>query len=273
MRPEVGFVPHPLTGFPYRDLLVLEQLPLGADDVVCEIGTGSGATAARLARLCRTVVGLDVSAAAIARLAPLAERSANLRFVQADITLPTGIGPLEQRFSRVISCDTVEHVAAPGAFFVGLHRLLAPGGRFLVTFPNEPRDSMHGVTRFDRLADLSAALDQAGLRQHRIATVRLTSLARDVANTLGWRPLRLARRLLGRPPASPPPQTFESTWFCRRTAGWQRVAPLVNLYWYAVLRLMAARPPVFTVDWQPPEQAFADGQVLVVGRKPATGAG
>jgi SAM-dependent methyltransferase len=216
---------------------------------------------------------VDISGAAIARLAGLAERCANLQLVEADVTVPARLEGLERRFSRVVSCDTLEHVAAPTAFFQSVRRLLAPGGLFLVTFPNEPPETMHGVTRFEGVRDLSVALAEAGLLEHRIGVVRLASSARTVANLLGWTPLRLARRILRRGGHDERPQTFEGTWFWRRTARWQRVAPLVNLYWYAVLRLMAARPPVFTVDWHPDERSFADGQVLIVGRDPEPAAG
>jgi SAM-dependent methyltransferase len=268
MTPEIAFVPYPLTSFPHRDLLVLEQIALDPGDTVCEIGVGSGATSVRLAGLCQSVVGIDVSAETIARLEPMQERRTNLRFLRANITEPRSLGGLARRFSRVVSCDTVEHVEAPQAFFAGVEALLAPGGKFLVTFPNEPLHRMHGTTRFDSIGELSAAVVRAGLHDHRIGLVRFSSRAQVIAKLLGWAPLRLARQLLGRARAKDRPQTFDDTWFFRRTAGWERVAPLVNLYWYTVLRLMAAQPPVFTVDWNPRDEAFADCQAIIVGARP-----
>ena len=42
----------------------------------------------------------------------------------------------------------------------------------------------------------------------------------------------------------------------------------MNLYWFGMLRLMAARGPTFTIDWDFTDTAFSDCQVFVVGRKP-----
>lgn len=64
------------------------------------------------------------------------------------------------------------------------------------------------------------------------------------------------------------PQTFEATRFFRSLGFWRPLAPAVNLYWYGVLRLMAARGPSFEVDWDFSESDFGDCQVLVTGRKP-----
>src|SRR5215470_6196919 len=64
----VDFVPYPPTSFPFRDLLVLEQLPLTRSDTVCEIGVGSGGTTARLAKICAKVTGFEISHDTVAQL-------------------------------------------------------------------------------------------------------------------------------------------------------------------------------------------------------------
>jgi SAM-dependent methyltransferase len=275
----IEFVPFPPTSFPFRDLLVLEQLPLGVARHVCEIGVGSGETTARLARVCWNVTGFDVSAPAIEALRYLERRHANLKLVVADVTDPAPLAAYTGRFDCAVSCDTLEHVTDPEGFFRGLGTLLAPGGRLAVTFPNEPRPKMHGITRFDRPRDLDALMAAAGFGEVRLGAARLTPHAERVAQALGWRPLALARRLveLARTLAraargegetvEPPPQTFEKTRFFRGHRLWRSLSPAINFYWFVVLRLMASRGPTFAIDWGFRATPFDECQVFAVGRK------
>lgn len=272
---KVEFVAYPPTSFPYRDLIVLERLPLRAGDDVCEIGVGSGGTTARLARLCGHVTGFEISAAAVQSLRYLEGRHLNLDFVVADVTEGSALAPYERRFNRLVSCDTLEHVQDPAGFFRGVARLLAPGGRFLVTFPNEPREVMHGITRFDSASELAALLKDAGLPEHRIGAVTLTPRAQRVARNFGWRPLRLVQWLLGRRRGAAGkgapeerPQTFERTRFFRQQRLWRLLAPVVNLYWWFVLRRLAAGP-AFEVDWDFRSAPFGSCQILIDGTAPA----
>src|SRR5689334_20410745 len=99
----IDFVPYPPTSFPFRDLLVLEQLPLGPADTVCEIGVGSGGTTARLAKISASVTGFEISHGAIGALRYLERRFPNLRFVVGDITVPEQVRPYEASFTRVIA--------------------------------------------------------------------------------------------------------------------------------------------------------------------------
>jgi len=300
----IEFVPYPPTSFPFRDLLVLEQLPLEARHRVGEIGVGSGATTARLARLCADVTGFEVSTPTVDALKYLEKRHRNLHLVPADITDGDALAAHAGRFDRVVSCDTLEHVPDPIGYFCGVAALLAPGGEFLVTFPNEPVAIMHGITRFDTPIELQRCLDQAGLADVRMGAARLTPHAERVAEMLGWRPLSAARQLMRRgrelvarargqnqpdawaengdeaadrhgaaiSSAAPPPQTFEETRFFRHIRLWRQLSPAVNLYWYGVLRLMAARGPTFTIDWDFCDTPFDDCQVFLVGRKSAAAA-
>lgn len=294
----IEFVPYPPTSFPFRDLLVLEQLALRPEHRVGEIGVGSGATTARLARIAADVVGFEISGPTVEALRYLEQRHANLHMVSADITDARALTAYAGKFDRVVSCDTLEHVPDPAGYFRGVASLLAQGGEFMITFPNEPADVMHGITRFDTPLELSAHVQDAGLVDVRMGAARLTPHAERVAEALGWRPLSLARQLVKRgrglvslargggdgdaehggdhehPLHSVPPQTFEETRFFRHMRLWRQISPAVNLYWYGVLRLMAARGPTFSIDWDFTETPFTDCQVFVVGRKPlAAGAG
>src|SRR5262245_41347538 len=100
MAARIDFVPYPPTSFPFRDLLVLEQLSLGPNDTVCEIGVGSGATTARLAKICASVTGFEISKATVDALRYLERRHTNLRFVVADVTKPDALDGFEGTFTR-----------------------------------------------------------------------------------------------------------------------------------------------------------------------------
>jgi SAM-dependent methyltransferase len=277
---QIDFIPHPPTSFPFRDLFVLEQLPVSSADTVCEIGVGSGGTTARLANMAASVTGFEISDRTIDELRYLEGRFPNLRFVVGDVTVAEHTTEFGASFSRVVSCDTLEHVSDPAAFFRAIHHVLAPGGEFLVTFPNEPPHRMHGITRFDHAHELEALVREAGL-ECRVGTCTMTDSANAVADTLGWGPLKLARRVLRRGRKkhtaagghAPPPQTFHETHFMKNIGTFKKVAPLINLYWYGVLKLMAARGPAFHVDWHFERAPFQDCQVFLSGRKPAVLAG
>ena len=269
----IDYVAQPPTSFPFRDLLVLERLGVGPDDDVCEIGVGSGATTARLARLCASITGFEISAPTLDALRYLERRHANLRFVVADVTAPDALVPYAGAFTTLVSCDTLEHVVDPAAFFRAVATLLRPGGKLLVTFPNEPRERMHGITRFDRAADLRALVEGAGLVDVEIAVTRLAPAPARVADSLGWKPLALARRVLHRAPApgeaAAAPQKFDETRFFQRMRRLRPLAPGINLYWWGVLRAMDAFGPCFEVDASPDEATFRDAQVLVTGHRGA----
>jgi SAM-dependent methyltransferase len=270
----IDFVPYPPTSFPFRDLLVLEQLPLGPSDTVCEIGVGSGGTTARLAKICREVTGFEISRGAIEALRYLERRYDNLRFVVGDITVAEEVRPFAGSFTRVIACDTLEHVKNPQAFFAGVYDLLSAGGEFLVTFPNEPADKMHGITRFDRAGDLEAIVAAAGLIHCQIGNAVLSTGPSRVADALGWGPLKVARRVLRRgsykkkDAGEAAPQTFDQTHFMKNMGHYRKIAPFLNLYWYGVLKLMDVRGPAFEIDWDFRKAPFTDCQVFVTGRKP-----
>ncbi len=158
--------------------------------------------------------------------------------------------------------------------------LLAPGGQFLVTFPNEPLEKMHGVTRFDTVKDLESIVTDSGLIEVRLGAAKLQSSAEKVAQSLGWGPLRMARKVFdrsgrgerreGTEGPAPRPQTFEQTNFMRGIKTWQKLAPAVNLYWFGVLKLMEWNGPAFAIDWDFKTTNFHDCQVFVTGTKPGT---
>jgi SAM-dependent methyltransferase len=275
LRPPIEYLAYPPTSLPHRDLLVLEQLPIHAGDRVCEIGVGSGGTAARIARLGPAeVVGVDVSASAIEAVRDLERRHPNLRLAVVDVTRREAVTPYASRFDVVLSCDTLEHVEDPPAYFRAIAEMLAPGGRCFITFPNEPPGIMHGITRFDTAAGLETLARRAGLADVELGAARLSRHAAKVVDLLGWRPLamvragvRATRTLRGRRDG-PRAQRFEDTSFHQHHRLWSALSPMVNLYWYGLLRLMAGRKPAFEIDWDFSRTPFEDSQVVIRAVKP-----
>jgi len=277
---KVEYIAYPPTSFPLRDLLVLEHFPIGLDDHLCEIGVGSGATAARFARRCAHVTGFEISASTVDLLRYLEVRHLNLDLVVADAVNTDSLERYQHRFTRLLSCDTLEHVTDPGAFFRTVARLLRPGGRFFVTFPNEPQALMHGVTRFDTPAELAEHLCAAGLREHRIGSARLRPQAAWLIQSLGWKPLQLLHQLrarVARASATPAarsstrlaagsnPQVFDETDFFRRYHLWRRLAPAVNLYWHGLMRVVELGGDAFEMDWEFRRKPFVCTQIVVTG--------
>src|SRR5262245_21055113 len=112
----IEYIAYPPTSFPVRDFLVLEQLPVAPTDRVCEIGVGSGETTARLARRCGHITGFEISASTVETLRYLEGRHPNLELVVADAVDGERLARYDHQFTRLVSCDTLEHVTDPGAF-------------------------------------------------------------------------------------------------------------------------------------------------------------
>lgn len=102
-----------------------ELLAPGPDDLVLDVGTGSGYHAALLARLCRHVYGLELDA----ELAARAARSVALAGIE-NVTILSGDGaaglPAQAPFDAINVA-----AAASGAVPEQLERQLAVGGRLI----------------------------------------------------------------------------------------------------------------------------------------------
>jgi SAM-dependent methyltransferase len=93
---------------------------------VLDLGCGKGRFAAHLARLGAEVVGLDLSAAMLARAAGLDRVRASAR------RLPFADGV----FDAVVAIEVIEHVGAVDAVLDEARRVLRPGGRLAIVDKN-----------------------------------------------------------------------------------------------------------------------------------------
>ncbi len=97
---------------------------------VLEVGCGDGAFTRDLARFSRQVTALDLSAAQIqqnARAYP------DIQFQQHDLADPLPFPP--DHFAVIWCSEVLEHLFDPAFAVREMHRVLAPGGRLLVTVP------------------------------------------------------------------------------------------------------------------------------------------
>jgi ubiquinone/menaquinone biosynthesis C-methylase UbiE len=107
--------------------LAIRLTVMEAGDRVVDIGCGPGVAARRAASLGATVTGVD-PAAVMLRTARLIPRRGKVRFVTGTAEdLPLGDGACTVAWSLA----TVHHWADIDAGLREVHRVLAPGGRFL----------------------------------------------------------------------------------------------------------------------------------------------
>jgi SAM-dependent methyltransferase len=118
---------------------------------VLDLGSGDGAFTAELERAGVDAVGVEVAEAALNR-ARSAHPELDFRLAPIGGALPLDDGG----FDVVWASEVIEHVADTARWLSEVRRVLAPGGKLLLTTPNHPRMSLllHGLERFsDPLGD------------------------------------------------------------------------------------------------------------------------
>lgn len=125
---------------PYIVALMTEALAIGPDDIVLEVGTGSGYQAAVLARLCRAVISIErheeLSAQAGVVLAELGIDNVRLQVGDGSLGAPDD-GP----FARIVVTAGAPEVPVP------LLDQLADGGRMVVPVGKEDGQELLVVKR------------------------------------------------------------------------------------------------------------------------------
>jgi 2-polyprenyl-3-methyl-5-hydroxy-6-metoxy-1,4-benzoquinol methylase len=97
---------------------------------VLELGSGMGYGIEILAPHCSEYLAMDKHSPPIAL-----ESFSNLTFQQT--TFPS-IPASDHSFDFVVSFQVIEHIQDDHAFVKEVHRVLKPGGKFIVTTPNKP---------------------------------------------------------------------------------------------------------------------------------------
>lgn len=270
---QLAYFAHPLATVAPRDLLLAEHLDLKGSDTALEIGTGSGSSLFRFSPFVATMHGADVSSGPIDRLRKFLPRfhaaGRKLDLFVLDFCDPDLSVRVTERYDLIFSCDTVEHVPDPARFFANVFQLLKPGGRTFITFPNERPERAHGITFFDGRTAVGALLTNAGFRREEfsIETVVMRPAARRILRA-GWH----APRAIGKKAwaalngsGTAAPQTFDETAFFSAAGRLEPLAPFINAYSWAVLKLMSIASPVYTTA-QAAEDIW-DTQVLIRARR------
>lgn len=115
-----------------RRAFLLEHVPAGAR--VLDVGCGDGRFAAELVRIGAHPVGIDVAAEPLRR-ARERHPELDLRQVPSE-----GAWPLrDASFDAVWAGEVIEHVADTAGWLSEIRRVLAPGGRLLLSTPAHGR--------------------------------------------------------------------------------------------------------------------------------------
>jgi ubiquinone/menaquinone biosynthesis C-methylase UbiE len=111
--------------------LIVDAARAGADDTVLDVACGPGLVACAFAATTRQVIGIDLTAAMIARAGALAEERAltNLRFLIGDVA-PLPIA--DATFSVVVSRFAMHHFEQPAGVVAEMRRVCRPGGRVVI---------------------------------------------------------------------------------------------------------------------------------------------
>lgn len=110
-------------------------LGLVADKDVLDVACGEGYGSSLLANVARSVVGVDVSAEAIAH-------ARNVYREQGNLTLLEGraerLDFADASFDVVVSFETIEHLAEQAEMVAEISRVLRPHGILVISSPNRP---------------------------------------------------------------------------------------------------------------------------------------
>ncbi len=123
----------------------LLQRELRAGDRFLDLGCGAGLFSALAAASGASTTGVDVAEAALER-ARAAYPELDFRRVPFDGPLPLE----DNSFDLVWASEVIEHAADTAAWLSELRRVMAPGGRLLITTPAHGRLRLlvHGVERY-----------------------------------------------------------------------------------------------------------------------------
>jgi ubiquinone/menaquinone biosynthesis C-methylase UbiE len=112
----------------------LAALAPGPDDVLLDLGCGTGAAVRDGARVARRAVGFDVSAGMIAQARERAAGLDNVQFVEGDVSGPLPFADGE--FTALVCTSAFHHFPRPLETIAEMSRVLGPRGRAVIADAN-----------------------------------------------------------------------------------------------------------------------------------------
>jgi ubiquinone/menaquinone biosynthesis C-methylase UbiE len=112
----------------------LAALALTPDDVLLDLGCGTGAAVRDAALVVRRAVGFDVSPGMIAQARERATGLANVEFRQGDVSAPLPFADGE--FTAVVCTTAFHHFPRPRETIAEISRVVAPSGRVVIADAN-----------------------------------------------------------------------------------------------------------------------------------------
>jgi len=143
-----------------------QELRLGPDDVVLDVGCNRGDLVACLRPGCRRVVGIDVNERAV--------RSSDVDDLHVMSILDTDFP--DDCFTRIVSSHTIEHIDDLGGAFAEMSRILRPGGLVVLHYPWEVFRGMATMRNAYRL--FRDPFRGYELHRHRLCHGKIRSLIR-----------------------------------------------------------------------------------------------
>lgn len=192
-------------GFAARDYLILDNIPLGKEMSVLEIGIGTGSTAELVISKVKEFWGVDISVEATEILNRIYGNKDNVKIYCRDICSE---GFLGKCFDVIYSADTLEHVKQPGELFNFIKRHLSHDGSAVIAFPNESEVKHHGITWFNNKEEIITLLDCAGLKYINFFEIKPTFSHRIIKKVLCELPKLILSRKIN---TDNIPQTIERT--------------------------------------------------------------
>jgi ubiquinone/menaquinone biosynthesis C-methylase UbiE len=112
----------------------LAALALNPDDVLLDVGCGTGAAVRQAAATVRRAVGFDLSPGMIEQARSLASGLDNVEFRLGDVSEPLPLADGE--FTAIVCSSAFHHFPKPLDTITEMFRVLAPGGRLVIADAN-----------------------------------------------------------------------------------------------------------------------------------------
>ncbi|RKY88002.1 hypothetical protein DRQ15_10395 [candidate division KSB1 bacterium] len=131
------------SNFYYKEIIryqgILKLIPSGIKNVL-DLGCGDGYLSYLIAKKGFVVTSLDISPKRLEKFKDIAEKY----HIEQKIGDVTNTGLVSQSFDLIVCSEVLEHIENYKDVLKEAHRLLAPGGRFILSVPN--RENLKIIT-------------------------------------------------------------------------------------------------------------------------------